>query len=392
MVMTQLHSAFALLAVSIGSHFEGGSIGKVERLAEGHYRCGVLGETDQDKRNRQASWYYFRVDGAAGKPVTVDLVDLPGEYNYRPNRGAITKDTIPVYSEDGLKWQHFSTVEYSADEPCLRLRFTPKSNRFWVAHVPPYTNRDLARLLRTSSPYLRREAAGRSAGGRDIPLLTITDPGVPDSEKRVIWLMFRQHSWEAGSSWVGEGAIRYLLSSEASQIRRSTMFKIFPMCDPDGVARGGVRFNAHGYDLNRNWDVEDAKRMPEIAAQRKAIIGWIDSGKRIDLFLSLHNTETAEYLDAAPGSRGADRLNAALAERTTFAPTRPPNVMASTTTPGKVGRMSVIQGLYRDRKINGFLMEQRITFNPKLGRLPTVEDRLSFGAQLAKVLAETVRE
>lgn len=386
----------ALLAISIHSDFEGGNIGKTERVTDRHFRCALTGETDQDHRNRQANWYYFRVDGAAGTPLTVDLVNLPGEYNYVPNRGAVTKDTVPVYSEDGKEWKHFPSTEYDAQTPYLRLRFTPKNNRFWIAHVPPYTNRDLARLLdeHRKSPYLRRTSAGKSAGKRDIELLTITDPGVSDSQKRVVWLMFRQHSWETGSSWAGEGAIRFLLSPEAAALRRSVIYKVFPMCDPDGVARGGVRFNVYGFDLNRNWDVMDPQRMPEIAAQRKAILDWVDSGKRLDVFLSLHNTETAEYLDGPPASAQAltNRLYEALAARTTFAPTRPPQSMETTTTAGKPGRMNVIQGLYRDRKINGFLMEQRISLNPKLGHLPTAADRLAFGGSLARVLGEVAQQ
>jgi hypothetical protein len=386
----------ALLAISVHSDFEGGNIGKVDRLTETHLQCAVPGESDQDKRNRQANWYYFRVDGARGQEVTVDLVNLPGEYNYASNQGAVTKDTIPVYSEDGVHWQHFAAVHYDAGTPLLRLRFTPKSDRFWIAHVPPYTNRDLARLLKEhhGSPFLRTTAVGKSAGNRDIQLLTITDPSAAETQKRVVWLMFRQHSWEAGSSWAGEGAIRFLLSPEAEALRRNTIFKIFPLCDPDGVSRGGVRFNLYGYDLNRNWDIADPKRMPEITAQRKAILEWVDSGKRIDIFLSLHNTETSEYLDGPPSTAGplTNRLFQALVEKTTFAPSRPPRPMETTTTPGKPGRMTVIQGLYHDRKINAFLMEQRISFNPKLGRLPTVADRLAFGAALARVVAEAAQQ
>ena len=57
-----------------------------------------------------------------------------------------------------------------------------------------------------------------------------------------------------------------------------------------------MRFNANGYDLNRNWDTVDPRRMPEIAAQRKAILDWVDSGRRIDFFLTLHNTESEDYV------------------------------------------------------------------------------------------------
>jgi hypothetical protein len=36
-------------------------------------------------------------------------------------------------------------------------------------------------------------------------------------------------------------------------------------------------------------------------------------------------------------------------------------------------------------------MEQRISLNPKLKRLPLVEDRLAFGRQLVEAIAATLR-
>ena len=86
--------------------------------------------------------------------------------------------------------------------------------------------------------------------------LTITEFAAESaSPPPTVWLMCRQHAWETGTSFVGEGAIRYLLSDEAAPLRKSLVFKILPMMDPDGCARGGVRFNRNGYDLNRNWDL-----------------------------------------------------------------------------------------------------------------------------------------
>jgi len=52
--------------------------------------------------------------------------------------------------------------------------------------------------------------------------------------------------------------------------------------------------------------------------------------------------------------------------------------------------MTVVQGLYRDFKIPAFLMEQRISLNPKLGHLPEIPDRLAFGAQLVVAMAKAV--
>ncbi len=390
----------ARLGLGIDTNFEGGRLGRIERLAETHFRCHLAGEVDQAKRNRQANWYYFRLDNAAGREVTIDLVDLPGEYNYKPNRGAVTADTPPVYSYDRKNWKHFDAIDYDARLPRMRLRFTPTAAVVWIAHVPPYTNRDLDRLLADFDhhPYLEKTVIGTSVGNRELLLATVTNPAVPAAGKMVVWLMFRQHAWEAGSSWAGEGALRFLLSTDpaAARIRDGAIFKLFPLCDPDGVARGGVRFNAHGFDLNRNWDVVDAKRMPEIAAQRRAILEWVDAGGRLDLFLSLHNTETAEYLDGPPDSEGRftqlrDRLFGLLTAKTSFDASRPPRNAEPSTSPGLPGRMSVSQGLWRDRKLPAFLMEQRIARHPKLGRPPGVDDRLRFGADLVRVIWEAVR-
>jgi hypothetical protein len=388
--------ALLLLAATINTDFLGGSLGKVEWVAPVHARCAVEGEADQDGRNRQANWYYFRIDGAKGQDLTLDLVDLVGEYNYRPGSHAVSKDTYPVYSYDDRNWRHFEAVEWDDEEIRLRLRLTPEQDRVWIAHVPPYTNDHLDRLIAEASnhPHLELEVAGKTVDGRDMPLLTVTDPQVPPEEKKVVWLMFRQHSWETGSSWVGEGAVRYVLSEQpdAARMRRETIFKIFPMADPDGVARGGVRFNAHGYDLNRNWDLVDAVLMPEITAQRKAVLDWVDSGRPVHLFLSLHNTETSEYLEGPAEYRElAGRFRQLLVKTTTFNPTRPePRDAASSSTPGMAGRMTVNQGLYHDRQIPAMLMEQMVSFNPKLGRRPTIQDRLDFGAGLARAMWLTV--
>ncbi len=386
---------------AIRTDFEGGRLGRIERAGDAHFLCGVAGESDQDKRNRQANWYYFRVDGAAGREITVDLVDLPGEYNYKPNRGAVTRDTVPVYSDDNQHWKHFERTEYDAETPSLRLRITPRGDRFWIAHVPPYTNEHLARLVAgfASDSKLRTQVIGKSVEGRDLLLLTVTDPRVPEAPKKTIWLMTRQHSWETGSSWAGEGALRWALSSDpkAVRMRREVILKMFPLCDPDGVARGGVRFNAHGYDLNRNWDAVDPLKTPEIAAQRKAVLDWVDGGRRVDLFLTLHNTETGEYLEGPPAKDGRYRALmmrwfSLLENTTTFEPTTPARFAEVSTTLGQRGRMNVAQGLYYDRKLPAFVMEQKIAFNKRLGRLPTIEDRVEFGAGLVRTMWEAVMD
>ena len=377
-----------LAAITIHWDFEGGALAKAESTGQSHFRAHLAGQTDQDGRNRQANWYYFRIDGAKGKDVVVDLVNLPGEYNYKANRGAVTKDTVPVWSEDQRTWTYFDATEYDAAEPRLRLRATPRSNRFWIAHVPPYTLATLDALMSRAvpHPHFRKSVIGTSVEGRDLYLATITDPAAKAAKS--IWLMFRQHCWETGSSFAGEGAIDFLLSDAAAALRREFVFQILPAADPDGLVHGAVRFNRHGFDLNRNWDVEDPAKMPEISAQRSAMFAWLDGGHTLDIFLSLHNTETSEYLEGPPNPDGAallSRVFASLKANSTFAPTRPAFAAEATTTAGKVGRMTVNQGLWRDRRINAFLIEQRIDTKPSIAQ------RKEFGAGLVRALAAAVR-
>lgn len=379
------------LAASVAADFEGASVARVEQLSPAHFRIAVKGETDQQGRNRQASWYFFRVDGAAPSEMIFDLVGLPGEYNFKPNRGAITADTPPLISYDRKNWTHVPGVQYDAAEPRLRLRVRSSASTFWIAHTPPYTNADLAGLRRASMrhPHFREEVIARTPAGRDLLLWTITDLRLPAAGgKKIVWLMFRQHAWESGSSWVADSLVRTLLAS--ARLRERFVWKIFPMCDPDGVARGGVRFNAKGYDLNRNWDAIDPQLTPEIAAQHGAVAAWLRAGNRIDLFLSLHNTETAEYLEGPPkdGARVVgERFAAALERHTSFEPSRPFFSSAATTTEGVRGRMTVVQGLWRDFRLPAFLMEQRIAKNPKLGRVPGVPERVAFGRELPLAIA-----
>jgi hypothetical protein len=133
--------------------------------------------------------------------------------------------------------------------------------------------------------------------------------------------------------------------------------------------------------------------MPEITAQRKAILDWVDSGRHIDLFLALHNTESEDYVEGPIEAGGAQvralaaRFQKLLDETGFFHSPKGPRNAGATTTPGMKGRMTVNQGLFHDRRIPAFLMEQMVRWNPRLGRLPTVQDRLDFGAALARVLA-----
>ena len=379
-----------LAAIVVTAAFEGGSVGRVEQAGPRHLVCAVKGQADQNGRNRQANWYYFRMDGLPrGEEVRVDFTDLVGEYNFRPGSHAVTKNSRPVFSYDRKTWTHFADGQASWDEKEIRLtiRFRPERSRMWIAHMEPYTREHLSRLMGLNRPHLHLEAAGLTVRGNEIPMLTITDPAVADSGKKVIWLMARQHAWEAGTSWAADGAVRWLLSgdAEAARLRRSAVFQVMPVFDIDGAAEGAVRFNANGFDNNRNWDTAEPGKMPEIFTVRKLLLGG-----RMDLFLALHNTESVDYVEGPVMDErvrpAAEALVKGLRERTSFVDGRSPrNSMGAAI---DKGRYTVNQYLYAERKAPAFLMEMMVERHPRLGRPRTSRDFSALGEGLARSLWE----
>ncbi len=378
--------------VQFNTAFEGASLGKVVVLSETAFRVHVEGQHDERGRNRQANWYYFRMDGVKDREITLTLTDFVGEYNDKPGACPMNAGTLPVFSSDDEHWQHFATMEWDDQQKEATLKFRPTRDRIWIAHVPPYTHSRLLRLLGEldRQPHVTVEVIGKTVLGRDLHLVTITNPLAPDADKQCVWFQARQHAWETGTSWAMEGALRFIASDDAAAraLRDKVLFKFTPMLDPDGCALGKVRFNAHGFDVNRHWhevDLRDKQwlqRCPEIWYAKKAIFAQMNSPNPIDLLLNMHNDEDPEYLETQIDSEAGRALVTRFFERlvatTSFDPSRPPTFNPEPT--------STSNDLWRQQRVPIVLMEQRIAPSKKLGRQPTVEDWLTFGRQLISFL------
>lgn len=406
--MPRFQSVTALLLAAVGlvaqelppvlfnQAFEGASLGKIEKLGDANFRLHVEGQSDERGRNRQTTWFYFRMDQTAGRELTLTFTDWVGEYNDRPGACPMGPTLRPVFSYDGETWEHFRDLVWDAEKKESTLKFKPARDTVWLAHIPPYPHTKLLKLLGDvdRSPHSRVEAIGKTALGRDLHLVTVTDFAQPDEGKKVVWLQARQHAWEAGTSFVMEGALRFITADKpaARALREKVIFKFTPMMDPDGSALGKVRFNAHGWDVNRHWDKVDLRDprwlrlMPEIWYVKKAILA-AHAERPIDLMVNLHNTETAEYLDTMvddeAGQAKFQRLFAKLVTETTFAPSRKLGLALA---PGNTTNV-----LWKERGVPVALMELRIGPSAKLGRLPRTADWLEFGRGLVEAMAETVR-
>jgi CubicO group peptidase (beta-lactamase class C family) len=103
-----------------------------------------------------------------------------------------------------------------------------------------------------------------------------------------IWVQARQHAWESGGSWVGDGLLRWIASDDPAAVALRDTHEIYfiPIMDVDNVTLGAGGKEAIPRDHNRDW--ADTPVYPEVAAAQQHLRALADSG-RLRVFLDLHN-------------------------------------------------------------------------------------------------------
>ena len=253
-------------------------------------------------------WFYFRIRGGAGRDLNLRIVNAgrsaypDGWHGYRA-----------CVSVDRESWRRADT---RYDAGVLHIHHYGEADEIWFAFFAPY---DLARHGRfvataAANPAVSVRVLGRSGEGREITSLSLGEG------PRQVWLIGRQHSGETMASWWMEGALGRLLDgadSVASRLRRLARIHLIPLVNIDGAARGNLRGNAAGIDLNRQWHAPDPIAAPEVAA----ILAAMDQSG-VDLCLDVHGDETIPHVfvdgcDADPAATpiqiaGVETFKAAL--------------------------------------------------------------------------------
>lgn len=291
------------MTIEIDADFEGGNIEIV----------ALDGDTADlairpDSGGPWSQWFFFRVRGAAGRRLTLRIVSAgassypDGWENYRAR-----------VSDDGADWVLADT---HFDGAVLEIRHTPRTNEARFAYFVPYElARHEALLARiAAAPGVGRRTLGRSIDGRAIDVLEMGEG------PKHIWVLGRQHSGETMASWWMEGALARLADAAdplSLRLRQRARLHIVPLVNIDGAARGNLRGNAEGVDLNRQWRDPNPDSAPEVAA---ILAAMIETG--VDVFLDVHGDESLPHVfidgcDVDPESSpaqiaGVDRFRQAL--------------------------------------------------------------------------------
>ena len=287
------------MPLKISAQFDSGAIDVLAADRPDDVRLAVRADSHAEFRQ----WFHFRVQGAAGIPLTLAFT----------NAAACTyprgwDDYRAVASYDRASWFRVPTT-YDGKE--LVVAHTPARDSVYYAYFEPYSwERHLDLLGRMdASPRARVTDLGSSVEGRDINLVTVGEPG---AGKRPVWVIARQHPGETMAEWFVEGLLERLVDGAdptARVLLERAVFHVVPNMNPDGSVRGNLRTNAAGANLNREWLAPSAERSPEVLCVRAAM-----HASGVAAFLDVHGDEVLPYV-FVDGSERLASYGAADAER-----------------------------------------------------------------------------
>jgi len=284
--------------LQISAAFHAGNIDVLDATDPAAIRLAIR----PDEGGEHLQWFYFRLSGARGIACRLRI-----ENAHRASYPHAWEGYRACVSTDRRSWTRADTRYVDG---ALEIALTPSADAVYVAYFAPYSNeRHLDLVARCAvSARCRHEVIGTTLDGRDLDLLQL---GTPGEGKAVIWAIARQHPGESMAEWWMEGFLDRLLDPSCGLARavlaRAVVY-VVPNMNPDGSARGHLRTNAAGVNLNRVWDAPTLERSPEVARVRDRM-----DATGVDLCLDVHGDEALPYNFLA-GSHGVPRFDARMAE------------------------------------------------------------------------------
>ena len=262
------------MSISFSADFDSGNIIVLDGEGD-RWNLDIRHDKDSDFYQ----WFYFRVDGAAGRALELRILNA-GDSAY--------PDGWPGYSacvsSDNETWDRTETT--FADK-VLTIRHTPQSDSIWFAYFAPYPSKRHEALVKefAAAEGVNHSVIGTTLDGRQMDLLTMGEGPLR------VWLYARQHPGETMAEWWMEGALAWLTSGDAAELRRAATIYVVPNMNPDGSARGHLRTNAVGVNLNREWHAPSLERSPEVLCVRDEM-----DRTGVDFAIDVHGDEAIPHV------------------------------------------------------------------------------------------------
>ncbi|WP_100657482.1 M14 family metallopeptidase [Alteromonas flava] len=280
--------------MQISANFDSGNIEVVSADSPTDIQLRIR----KDNQSDFFQWFHFRLHSTPYVQHTLTINELKSSAYPDGWQGY---DIVASYDRD--EWFR---IESSFDGERLRVDFTPEHATIYFAYFAPYSyerHLDLIAHAQTSLD-CSHKLLGQTLDGRDMSLLII---GEPAENKKRVWITARQHPGETMAQWCAEGLLTRLLDEQdglARALLQDAVFYLVPNMNPDGAARGHLRTNAVGANLNREWAEPTLERSPEVfyVLQEMQATG-------VDMYLDLHGDEALPYNFVA-GSEGIPNFDA----------------------------------------------------------------------------------
>lgn len=130
----------------------------------------------------------------------------------------------------------------------------------------------------------------RSLEDRPLYLMTLSSIDALNNKMPVIFLTCRVHCGETPGSYMLQGVLDKLTqfgNIHTDILLQNYVFKIIPMLNPDGVARGYWRYDTLGLNLNRHYTEPSRELHPTIWATKNYILDESHSG-RLKMYVDFH--------------------------------------------------------------------------------------------------------
>ena len=264
----------------INANFDSGNIDVIKADSADDIRLAIR----KDHQSDFYQWFHFKLFGEAGEEHVMTIENAAGAAYPDGWKGFLA-----LASYDRETWFRVPT-DYDGKQ--LTIRHTPEQESVFYAYFIPYSYERHQDLIQSAQQSVDcyHELLGETLDGRELNLLVI---GEPAAHKNTIWVTARQHPGETMAEWFMEGFIARLLDDEdgvARKLLEQNVFYVVPNMNPDGSARGHLRTNAVGTNLNREWAEPSLEKSPEVFYVLKRMQ---ETG--VDMFLDVHGDEALPY-------------------------------------------------------------------------------------------------